>query len=141
MKTGRPTKYKEEYCQQIVDFMSDGASIVAFAAEIGVNDSTIYEWASVHPEFSRAKKLAMSKSQAWWEFQGRRGMFTGNDTKFSASTWIFNMKARFGYRDVQHVETDIKVEKAFNISKMTKEEYMEFISKQFEKESKQDGED
>ena len=102
----RPTKYKPEYCQGIIDFMSEGKSLVAFAAQIEVNPDTVYEWEKVHDEFSEAIKVARAKCQAWWEREGQRGLFMGKGESFSASAWIFNMKARFGYRDKQEVDVN-----------------------------------
>lgn len=115
---GRPSDYDPKYCDEIVEFMKDGSSIVAFAAHIGVVDSTIYEWAKKHPEFSRAKKVALQKSQAWWESQARDGLFMGERQSFSQSVWIFNMKARFGYRDKQEVDLSHsgKVELGYNLN-------------------------
>lgn len=67
MPAGRPTDYRPEYCQSIIDYMSIGYSFYAFAAEIGVCPDTINEWAKVHPEFSVAKKIANAKRVKWWE--------------------------------------------------------------------------
>ena len=116
-KLGRPDKYKPEYCKKIVEFMSDGSSLTAFAAEIEVSKNTVYEWAKKYPDFQDAINVARQKCQAWWEKQGRTGLFMGiKDGTFSQSVWIFNMKARFGYRD--------KVEHTVDISeiKITKED-------------------
>lgn len=62
---GRPTKYKPEYCQVIIDYFdipatdSEGNAnnprfLSAFARSIGVNHDTLHEWCSVYPEFSEA---------------------------------------------------------------------------------------
>ena len=120
---GRPTKYKQEYCDQIVEFMKNGSSFVGFAAHIGVCIDTIYEWASKHPEFSDAKKRALAVSQKWWEDQGRLHLVTSKEDKFSAPTWIFNMKARFGYRDKVEVEHsgNQKIELSYNLDKEPEE--------------------
>lgn len=53
---GRPTKYRESYCDEIVSFMGRGYSKTAFAGEIGVCHDTIIEWAKQHPRFSEAVK-------------------------------------------------------------------------------------
>lgn len=55
---GRPTKYKPEYCTQVVEFMGQGYSLTAFAAEIEVARDTVYEWESAIPDFSDAIKRA-----------------------------------------------------------------------------------
>lgn len=55
---GRPTKYKPEYCQQIIDVMAKGFSITAFAGSIRVSRQSIYEWAEVYPDFSDSIRIA-----------------------------------------------------------------------------------
>lgn len=75
---GRPSKYLPEYCEQVIEHMSDGASLTSFAAEIQVARSTINEWMGVHPEFSEAVKVAKAKCAAWWEKLGRSGAMGGD---------------------------------------------------------------
>lgn len=67
MPAGRPTDYRPEYCDEIIQCMTDGVSYASFAARIGVCRDTLNEWASVHPEFSVAKKIANDRRVAWWE--------------------------------------------------------------------------
>lgn len=69
---GRPSKYDPTYCDAIVEHMRDGASILSFAAEIGVGRSTIQEWEKEHPAFSVAVTRAKAVCAAWWEKQGRK---------------------------------------------------------------------
>jgi hypothetical protein len=102
---GRPTKYKPEYCQQLIEHMSQGLSFETFAAVIDVNDDTLYEWAKVHPEFSDAKKRAFGKCKILWEKMGIAGA-TGKIRNFNAAAWIFNMKNRFGWKTVETPEFD-----------------------------------
>lgn len=106
---GAPTKYKKEYCRQIVDYMSTGKSLVAFAASIDVHKDTVYEWAKVHKEFSDSLKKAQAKCEAHWEKIGEEAMFMGGkDSVFIPSLYIFKMKARFGWSDKQEVEHSVK---------------------------------
>lgn len=107
---GRPSDYKPEYCEQVVDHMSEGASITSFAAEIDVARSTINEWMSVHPEFSEAVKRAKAKCAAWWEMRGRKlaeGKEEGNPTLV-----IFGLKnmADDDWRDKQEVQQKVGLE-------------------------------
>ena len=104
MPAGRPTKYKPEYCEQIVAFMSDGASITSFAAEIDVCRATITEWVEVYPEFSAAVKRAKAKCAAWWERQGREGA-TGNKD-INPTLVIFGLKnmGAEDWRDKQEID-------------------------------------
>lgn len=66
MPGGRPTDYKPEYCQEIIEFMKTGKHVIQFAAHIGVAKSSIYEWAKADEQFSDALKKAQSASAAWW---------------------------------------------------------------------------
>jgi transposase-like protein len=56
MAGGRPTDYTPELGEQLIAIMRQGYSITAAAAQLGFHRDTIYEWASVHPEFSDALK-------------------------------------------------------------------------------------
>jgi hypothetical protein len=103
---GRPSSYKAEYCQELIQHMRGGLSFESFAGKIGKNRETLYEWASVHEDFSDAKKEAESLCQVWWENAGIAGMLGLKQTKdgvplgsFNAAVWIFNMKNRFNWRD------------------------------------------
>lgn len=61
MRLGRPTLYKPEYCQQVIDHMAKGHSFWSFAAEIDVCMDTLSEWCKVHPDFSEAKRVGQAK--------------------------------------------------------------------------------
>lgn len=58
---GRPSKYSEAYCEQIVSLMATGLSLTAAAAELDIHRDTVYAWESSIPEFSDAIKLARGK--------------------------------------------------------------------------------
>lgn len=60
MPAGRPTDYRDDYCDRVIEFMKSGFSLTAFAGEIRVSRETIYEWARVHPEFSDAVRIAQA---------------------------------------------------------------------------------
>lgn len=95
-KAGRPTKYKPEYCDQLVDHMTDGYSFESFAGKCEVNIDTLYHWCTIHPSFSEAKKIAVEKCRLFWERMGIEGL---RYKDFNATVWIFNMKNRFKWRD------------------------------------------
>jgi hypothetical protein len=119
MGAGRPTKYKKEYCQMLIDKMSEGFSVEAFCGSISINKDTFYEWVKRYPEFSDAKRQGLVKSQMWWEEQAKKHMFLPHQGgSFNSSVWIFNMKNRFGWRDQpkeeetkQTHEVHIKIDK------------------------------
>ena len=96
---GRPTKYKPEYCQMLIDHMAKGKSYETFGYSVGVDRATVYNWEK-HPEFLDAKKKAFDASYAFWEEAGLAGMFMGGkDNPFNSTVWIFNMKNRFNWKD------------------------------------------
>lgn len=48
MPAGRPTDYREEYCDTAVDFMAQGYSKEALAGKLGVTKKTLYTWIDKH---------------------------------------------------------------------------------------------
>jgi len=88
-KAGRPTRYKEVYCDEVISFMAQGYSLTAFAGEIGVARSTINEWMAHFPEFSEATKVAKAKCARWWEDRNRKNAEEGGG---NATAAIFGLK-------------------------------------------------
>lgn len=100
---GRPTLYREEYCQMLEDHMAEGLSYESFAGKIRVCKDTLYQWEKDHPEFSYSKKIGKEASKFLWESLGLAGV-KGQIEKFNAATWIFTMKNRFDWRDKTETE-------------------------------------
>ena len=96
-KMGRPTKYKKEFCDTVIDNMAEGLSFEACCGVIGISKDTGYRWIKEHDDFSDAKKRGDVLSQLWWENQGKKGMFWGKD--FNATVWVFAMKNRHDWSD------------------------------------------
>jgi transposase len=104
-RTGRPTKYKPEFCDRIVEMGKYGASKHEMAMELDISIDTFMEWQKENKDFSAAVKEAMQYSQAWWEQQGRIATF-GGVQGFNPTSYIFNMKNRFkeDWRDKHETE-------------------------------------
>jgi hypothetical protein len=98
---GRPTTYKLEYCEKAKELGREGAGRYKMAAELGCAYSTMQEWEKEHPEFKAAMEEAGDLSHAWWEEQGRKGIWAG--TQFNASAYALQVKSRFpsAWRDGQ----------------------------------------
>lgn len=94
----RPTKYRPEYCQKIIEYFSvdpyskhvdaDGnhtglppkaPCIERFADSIGVVKSTLYEWAKRHKEFSNAISIARQKERVFVKDAGLASIY---DSRF-----------------------------------------------------------
>lgn len=138
-KIGRPTAYRPEYCQQLIDYFSvDPMEIIkdaevdgkvklerlpakmpwfaGFARKIGVNIDTLHEWKKNYEEFSEAYKIAK-------ELQREFLVEIGLSGKTSASFVIFTMKNVCGWRD----ERDLKLKKAKEDKELTDAELDEAI--------------
>jgi len=113
--TGRPTSYKPEYCQAIIDFFSipiktgdvvnDIPLFQDFAHEIGVSRETLHEWKRRHPNFSDAYKKARELQESWWIRGSMKGLFNPAFT-------IFFGKNVFRWTD--RVQTDVEVSQSEN---------------------------
>lgn len=115
MPGGRPTKYKFEYCEDIIRFFSKkptrkskGNTIVVppplfarYAQKLGVSYETLQEWRRVHPEFSDAYKACKKIQEAIM----LEGAIAGH---YSAAFTIFSMKNMHNWRDKKEhiVEAD-----------------------------------
>lgn len=123
MAGGRPTLYKPEYCETVIELGKQGDSLVQMASYFDVSRSTIDQWAVDYPEFSEALIRAKAHCQSWWEKAGREGMFLGGGG-FNAAVWKKSMEARFREDYTERTETklsgDAEAPVAFVIRDMTK---------------------
>lgn len=96
LAVGRPTVYRAEICDQVIELMKEGRSKNAVASILGIHVDTIYDWCDKYPEFSEAIKKGVMLSEAWWEEHGRLNL---HNRDFNSTLWYMNMKNRFGWRD------------------------------------------
>lgn len=89
---GRPTDYRSEYCQRVVELAREGMSLTEIACELDCSRQSLYAWGETHSEFSDALARARQECQAWWERKGRDGLATPG---FNASLWGKNVSCRF----------------------------------------------
>ena len=101
METGRPTSYRPEYCEMLIEHMSQGLSFESFAGVVSVCKQTIYNWLENNKEFLDAKRSGTQKCLLMWEKLGIRQAATG---KGSFGSFRFNMMNRFGWSDKNEVE-------------------------------------
>jgi hypothetical protein len=133
---GRPTKYKPEYCDAVIEHMSKGLSFESFAAIIGTHRDTLYEWVKVHPSFSDSMKTGQAKSLLFWESLGIKHIVNKSDSEtfgvgqsvsksrsLNAAIWCFNMKNRFNWSNKETImtETDKPIEIMFNPKGLVKQ--------------------
>lgn len=92
----RPSKYKEEYNQKVIDLMKEGCSIAEICLELDICRQTFYNWCDENKEFLDTKKKGKDFSEGWWMKQGRKNL---ENKDFSYTGWYMNMKNRFGWAD------------------------------------------
>jgi hypothetical protein len=92
-KRGRPTKYKPDFCEEVIALGSEGKSRTQIARSLGVVRQTLIDWEKAHPEFSDAMSIAEEYAMAWWEDQGQAGIHLGK--QFNGFVYSFQMKNRF----------------------------------------------
>ena len=97
---GRPTDYKPEFCDEVVQFGKQGKSITQIACLLDVGKATVYRWEEQFPEFRDALIRAREFAQMWWEDQGQLGLTAD---KFQGSLWAKQVSCRFpdDYREKQ----------------------------------------
>lgn len=91
-KMGRPSGYRDEFCEIIEDMGREGKSVAQMAARLDVSKETVYQWVKAHPEFSDAFTRARTFSQSWWEAKGQESI---GDRNFNANLYKISMSARF----------------------------------------------
>ena len=110
---GRPSLYRPEYVEELLEFCARGFSLTAFAGKIGVARSSINEWANAHAEFSEAVSRAKARRALWWEEQALNVAREGG-TSSRATMIIFGLKNHNSddYRDKTEREHSGKLEVA-----------------------------
>jgi len=121
---GRPTLYKEKYCEEIIEYFdvemtqiieeevvhtqlgtvtlrktvgNELPTIAGFARSIGVWRQRVGEWANKYPDFSVALKKAKN-------IQAHMLITNGLMGRYDKSFAIFAAKNLIGWRDKQEVE-------------------------------------
>jgi len=88
---GQPTKYRPEFCEMLVEHMSEGLSFEAFAGVISVDRDTLFEWKNKHKDFSDAFKEGNGRRRLWDE-KVLNDHVTGK-SKGSPAAIMYKMKA------------------------------------------------
>ena len=126
---GRPTKYKQEYCDMLIKHLEQGLSFDSFGAVANVTRDTLYKWLKKYDDFSDTKKKADLKCLLFWEKLGLIGTTGKRDSQgnkilpeFNVVSWIFNMKNRFGWRDKRDIEHSGNIKSVFDLISTSEDE-------------------
>jgi transposase len=69
---GRPTKYRPEMCEQVIDLAQEGYSLTAIAGFLHTGRNDLADWGQKHAEFGSALSRVQGYRGQWWERQARR---------------------------------------------------------------------
>ena len=102
---GRPTIYRTEFCQRVIEYGHKGKSRMQIAALLGVAKATIQNWEAAHPDFLAAMTHARDLAQAWFEDRGQIGLNLPTK-EFNTALWAKQVSNRFreDYTDRKEVE-------------------------------------
>lgn len=114
-KGGRPTLYRPEMCQIVVECGKEGKGPAEMASQLGVTRQSMWNWTKVHQEFFDALKRAYDEGLAWWEKKGREATFGGVEG-FHATSYIFQMKNRFRDEWRDKIDHDVEFSGDINIT-------------------------
>ena len=116
------SKYKSEYCEQLLNHMAEGYSFEAFGSEVGVGKTTLYNWCLAHPEFRQAKEVGSEASRKKIEEMLMECTKSGKGNVVGA---IFMLKNRFPneWRDKRELE----VKKEDDSKQLTLDEQLEKV--------------
>ena len=89
---------------RIIEMGRIGCSKAEICADIDICFQTWQNWREAHPEFLETTTRAENLSQAWWESQGRQGIWS---REFNAPAYSLQVRNRFpadwrDKHDVQH---------------------------------------
>lgn len=94
------SKYKEEYCVQLLDHCAEGRSIETFAAKINSIPEALAYWANKHVEFEVCLRVAYWKSLHFWEDCLIRDQENIKEFKtLNPQLYIAVMRNRYQWRD------------------------------------------
>ena len=92
LKVGRPSEYRPEFCELVLELGKQGKSFTQMAVATGYAKASLHGWRDQYPQFATALTRALEMSQCWWEEQGQKGIASRD---FNAALWHKNVASRF----------------------------------------------
>lgn len=105
-EAGRPTLYRVEMCERLVDLMAQGKTDTQVCAILGISMDSLAKYRRIHPEMAEAYARGHILQKAWWENLGM-GLATG-EVKGNATVYCFIMGNKFR-EDYSHKEGNINI--------------------------------
>jgi hypothetical protein len=92
LKVGRPSGYRPEFCELVLELGAQGKSFTQMAVATGYTKASLHGWRDQYPEFATALARAVELSQQWWEEKAQAGL---GDRNFNAALWMKIAASRF----------------------------------------------
>jgi len=108
---GRPTTYKPEYCQLLLEHMDRGMSFESFAGhpKVGVSRATLYQWKEDNKDFSDAHDQGRMKLLYNLENFTVTSVSDAETYKINTGLHIFRLKNQIGWKEKSEQEVTNKV--------------------------------
>jgi hypothetical protein len=103
-RMGRPTGYRSEYCERVIELGAAGKSKAQMAAILGVCRQTLDNWTKAEPDFLDAITRARDLALAWWEDKAQDNLLTSG---FQTPLWSRSMAARFPDDYTERKQTEL----------------------------------
>lgn len=129
---GRPSKFQPEFCEQLIEHMSEGYSFDSFAGVISVTFETLYRWKKEFPSFNQAYQLGCAKRRDFDERLLKQ--YANGDIKASPAALIFKLKTAHKLNDDL---TGVEKLKLIQLGLMTPEQIKEMAVKLLAKEAEE----
>jgi hypothetical protein len=124
-KVGRPvgshTKYKPEFCDEIVEAARGGISPNVWIMQKGFTFSAMKWWTEHRPEFAEARSEADQAYAAWYE-KFITAAAAGKVEKVQPSLAIWLGKNKCGWRDKSEVQLNANVTIDSDLDKIMEKE-------------------
>lgn len=94
---GRPSKYRPEYCDQLIDYFSNGQDgtnfkyfpcVAGFAASIGSFKQRIYSWAEENPKFHDSLQTGLALAEQQLNNGALSRQYDSGYARFAASNYL-----------------------------------------------------
>jgi len=92
---GRPSKYKKDMPDQLIEMMAQGKLDVQIYAEWGISKQAFYKWLNEHEELKEAHEVGLAKCEAYYASAAQRALEDRDDKGFKYFIAIMNNK--FGW--------------------------------------------
>lgn len=66
-RVGRKPKYNKKYCEDVIDFASNGKTVSSFCVRYRISRKTYYEWQKKKPDFAEACGIAKEAYKEYWK--------------------------------------------------------------------------